>query len=541
MARALRTWPLITPMTRTLLAAALLAIGHVSVASAAPAWCKDATFDDDYKLEDLSNKDLDFMIVAYAQATCKPNAEAKASAAKIETARQAWGKKLGMQEADWAEAVAFANVGARPNTFITLSSKDLSQFTALDQYWAIKDGLKTSTGSSFDRRDYLADMFEPNLTEAGRMAYIEGCLNTSTVGNVPAVVYALCQADVDAFDMAKFGRQISADTAHPLDQKMAMRIRAYGLPARIKEHKANVEKIWAKDEAYKKVWEAAAKGRAEFASRMAARKDLIALATRMDSAIFFGSRKMIEGCEAPTQEAFDKIIQDHVPAALFDGVEKDIPKPYDPSQKDETSVGAKLAPLLLDIPEVSFIAVPYSVCHKKSPTTEYLHAAFQYVPGYRGPRGAAYTAIAQAKIVLDDMNATLSYPLANKPFTQNVQPTASAGGVVKSVTEDGDVIVVALEKLKVKRTECLKSHETNRVSRINSDGSVSYERVCDQEGTVTYDETPFDFRFDKRFKPFLKKGVVFSAVGDRRLSSLLVVWPSAKAKTPSSVFGQAVK
>jgi hypothetical protein len=526
---------------KTLIAATLLALCHVGTASAAPDWCKDAQFDDDYDLKDLSSKDLDRVFSTFAKATCKPNAEAQASAAQINTARQAWGKKLGMQEADWAEAVAFANVKERPNTTITFSSKDLSQFTALDQYWAIYNSMSLPGGYTYDRRDYLADMFEPNLSEAGRLAYIEKCIDYPFATFNPAVVYALCQADIDAFNPAKFAQQVTADTKHPAEQKMALRIRAYGLPARVKEHKAAVEKIWAKDEGYKKLWDAAAKGRADFASRMGSRTDLLALATRMDSAFFLSSRKMVEGCEAPTQEALDKIIADKVPLALFKGVDKDIPKPYDPSKKDESSVGAKVGPSLVDIPEVAFIAGPYAQCHKEAPTTKYLNASLYYVPGYRGPRGAAFTSITKEKVVLDDMNATIDYPKANQPWLSRLYTTESAGGVVKSVREEGDILLVSLEKLTVKRQECVQSHRTNRISRINSDGSLSYELICDKMGTVTYDETPSDFRIEKKWKSHLKKGVVFSAVGERQLGALLAVWPSKDAKNPSVVFGQAVK
>ncbi len=528
-------------MTKALLAGSLLALCHVGTASAAPDWCKDATFDDNYDLRDLSSKDLDRVFATFAKATCKPNAEAKASAAQITTARQAWGKKLGMQEADWAEAVAFANVNERPQTTITLSSKDLSQFTALDQYQAIRDSMPLPGGYTFDRRDYLADMFEPNLTEAGRLAYIERCIDYPYATFNPSVVYALCQGDIDAWNPAKFAQQVSADKAHPPEQKMALRIRAHGLPARIKEHREKVEKIWSQDEGYKKLWEAAAKGRAEFASKLGSRTDLLALATRMDSAWFLSSRKMVEGCEAPTQAALDKIIADHVPASLFEGLEKDIPKPYDPSKKDESSVGMKVAPQLIDIPEVAFVTGPYSECHKKAPAAQYLSAALYYSPGYRGPRGAAFTAITKAKVVLDDMNATIDYPTWSQPWLQVLESTESAGGVVKSVREEGDLLLVSLEKLSVKRQECVKSHRTNRITRINSDGSLSYELICDKMGTVTYDETPADFRIEKKWKSLFKKGVVFSAVGSRVLGAPLAVWPSKHAKAPSAVFGQAVK
>lgn len=516
---------------KTIIAACVLALCHVGTASAAPAWCKDANFDDRYDLKDLSSKDVGEVIITFAKATCKPNAEATAAAAQIETARQAWGKKLVMQEADWAEAVAYANVKGRPDWTYALSSKDLSQFTALDQYQVIFFGL------GFDRSDYLADMFEPNLTEAGRLAYIEKCLDQPVVAYIPSVAYALCGADVKAFDIQKFGQQISADRAHPLDQKMGMRIRGYNAPKTLETYRKKALEILQMDDGYKKLWEAAAKGRAEFASRMGGRKDLLALATRMDSALFLKSRKMIEGCEAATQEALDKLLAEKVPVSLFKDVKKDIPKNED--KKDAKSVGAVIAPLLIDIPEIAFIAGPYAECHKNSEMASFLTGALYYTPGYRGPRGAAYTAITKEKILLDDTAAKIDYPPVGQPFLSGGS-ASSTGGVVDSVREEGGMLVVSLPKMTSKGEECVKEHYGNRITRINSDGSLSYEWFCDKWATVTYDVTPKDYRFDLKWKSFLKKGAVFSVM-DRSVPTPLVLWPSADAKTPTVMFGQPVK
>src|SRR5215467_3702757 len=87
----------------------------------------------------------------------------------------------------------------------------------------------------------------------------------------------------------------------------------------------------------------------------------------------------------------------------------------------------------------------------------------------------------------------------------------------------------------------LQSHPTNRISRINSDGSISYERICDKMGIVTYDDTPADFRIEKKFEPLLKKGVQFSAVGSPVLGAVLAIWPRKDAAVPTMVLGAAVK
>jgi hypothetical protein len=447
-----------------------------------------------------------------------------------------------MTEADWAEAVAFANVGERPGD-IQISGKDLAAMSALDQYQVIRNNMRSVNGygSGFDQADYLADMFEPNLTEAGRLAFIERCIDYPAATYIPVVIFAQCQADIDAFDKAKLAQQISADKLHPGEHKLALRLRAYTMPARLKEHAAKVQKVFATDAGYKKLWDAAASGRAAFASTLGKNAELLALATRMDSAFFFQSRKMYDGCEAPTQEALTKIISSKVPASMFKGAGRDMPKPRDSTDKDDGSVGSKVAPVMIDIPELAFITGPYAQCHKKSPTASFLTSALYYVPGYRGPRRAALTAMTKEKVVLDDMKATIDYPKAGQPYIEGLGGVSSAGGVVKSVRVEGDVLLVSLEKLLVKREECVQSHRTNRVTRINGDGSLSYELICDKMGSVTYDDTPADFRIEKKFQPLLKKGVQFSAVGSGVLGAVLAIWPKKGAPVPTIVLGAEVK
>lgn len=513
-------------------------VAHVSSASAAPAWCKDAQADDRYDLGDLSSKDPERVVKTLVKATCKPNPEAQANAAQIEAARQAWGKRLVMSDADWVDAVAFTNDSSidRPD----LSTKDPAAMTALDQYKVIQYGIPNSNAMSggYDNPDYLTDMFEPNLTEAGRFAFIERCIDYSAVTYMPAVVYAQCQADIDALDKAKFGTQLRADTAHPGKYKMWLRFRLYGLPARLKKHAENVAKVHATDAAYKKLWDAAARGRAAFASTIGADKELLALATRLDGALMFQSRKLYDGCEAPTEAALAKAIGTKVSASLFKDAGRDMPKAKDDwgSKQDYTSVGTRVAPLLSDVRELMFAAGPYIQCHTKAGASAgFLGGLHDFSVGFRGPRRAALDAMTHEKVVLDDMSATITYPKTSVPFRGGKIDTA--GGVVKSVKEDGDLLLVSLEKLMVKREECVQSHYTKKIVRINSDGSISYELICDKYGTVTYDDTPADFRIDKRFKPLLEKGVQFSAAG----SDVLAIWPSKDAKAPSYVLGTEVK
>jgi hypothetical protein len=102
--------------------------------------------------------------------------------------------------------------------------------------------------------------------------------------------------------------------------------------------------------------------------------------------------------------------------------------------------------------------------------------------------------------------------------------------------------VVTLERFIVKRKECVESHRGKRISRINPDGTIDYELICDKMGIVEYDQTWADFKIKAVYAPLLKKGVKFSAVNaNDGAADLLVTWPNKKTDVPSWLLGAKVK
>jgi hypothetical protein len=317
---------------------------------------------------------------------------------------------------------------------------------------------------------------------------------------------------------------------------MSMRLRLLDLPARLKEHAAEIQKLFGKDEAYKQVFDVAAKARTEWAAGLGADTKLVDLALAMDTGALSQSRKALEGCEDRTSAALVAEIA-KLPAKTFAGM-KDIR--MDPFG----GFAANAGPVLMKNPAVSFVVISYVLCHTKSPTGEFLAAYLQDTPGYRGPRTAAMTKIMAEKIVLDDMNARVEFPtFSSRPYWRSHGSIGSAGGVIAAVKPGDDAVTVELEKTLVKRMECIKSHPTNRISRILPDGKIEYERICDQTGMVTHDTTWGDFKIKKEFAPLLKKGVVFSSVHgqDDKGADIVAIWPSKNAELPSLVLGAKVK
>lgn len=525
---------------------------HVGTASAAPAWCKQLPTSVDYNLRDLSADEPVTVLITLAFATCRPTPEASAAAAQIEASRQAWGKKFSMSDADWADVVALSQTergsSGRPLKLPVLSVKDYTKATPLDQYSVIYQKLDSARGLGLDFAggDYAADMFEPGLSETGRFAVVDACLDFNpNATNAPAF-FAMCQADLDTFDRTKFLTELRTDTAHAADGawRQYLRLRLATVAKRMTAHAEQVKKILAKDEQYKKLWDGAAKGRAAYAA-VNIDKSLAALAARLDTAVVFQSRKMFEGCEAETEAAVDKIIREKVSASAFKDFPRDQPAgkfDYEsPNRIATPTFGTAAGPILADIPELMYAMNPYIMCHKPDDQmSDFLKGLLAYRPQLRGPRRAALAGMLREKIVLDDLNAKVEYPYSEQPYPTSNPTTSTAGGVVSTVKddeEDKNYVLVEFAKVMEKGEDCIQSHYTNRVTRVNSDGSLSYEFICDKWGPVTYDVTPAGMRILKKYKPLLKKGVQFAQYG----GLLVAAWPSKTAKVPSHILGVEVK
>ncbi len=521
-------------MNKMIAASVVAVLCHVGTASAGvPGWCKEAQ-DARYDLKDLSSTEMGTVIATLALATCKPTSEASGSAAQIEAARQAWGKKLLMIDADWADAVAYANAGGRPEA-LELSVKDLTAMTPIDQYIVIS--------GARDHEDYYTDMFEPNLSEVGRLAFLDKC--TASTDERRAATYAQCQGDIDAFDKAKLAAQLRSDP-HPRANKMALRLRAYGMTKQIAAHQDFVKKTFhAKDPAaYKQLWDAAAKGRARWTSTMTD-KSLLALVTKLDSATLYQSRKQFDGCEAPATAALEKAIREKVPASLF----KDIPldgtmdrqkleREFEYSKRVASSWAAAAAPRLASVPELMLASIAFIECDKTDQDiAEFLRQLFHEGPGFRGPRLAALDAMRREKIVLDDMNAKIDVGSARQMFEDKYGTMSSSGGVVHSTTEENDKLTISFAPNTQMEDDCVKSHYTKRILGYNSDNSPRYELICDKIGKVKVDHSAESMVVDKKYKPLLKKGTQFSRFGE----VVLAVWPTPKSTQPSHFLGVEVK
>lgn len=520
---------------KLLAAVALGALGTWGArsADAEPAWCKGAKFDDDLDLRDLSSPDAEKAMVTFAHAACAPSAEAKARLADIEKTRAAWGKRLGMVEADWADVIAWIATREGRDLKLEYSTKDLTQYTPIDQYKAFADGLPVLEGRRWEFKNaiYIADVFDTNLSEVGRYGYIEECLKASggvATSAPPAADWAICQYDIDRFDRAKFDAELRADKVHTGDVKMKLRFQAMDLKKRLAAHAENVAKAKKLDPVYPRMFEIAAAGRTEWEAGLGKNTELLALVRKMNAALWSKSRKAIEGCEAPTRAAVQAAIA-KLPASTWKGM-KD-------TKQSHVGFASQAAPVLMADPEINLATEAFVMCDQKSSTSHFFAAAVVKAPPFRGPRTMGFARMLSEKLTLDDLEAKIVWPNNERPYHRGMSDIASEGGVIDKVTVDGDTAIVSQEKVYEKVEDCLESHYGKRILRVNPNGTVDYELICDKWGIVQYDETPRDSKLDKAWAPLLEKGMRFSASG----RDLIAIWPNKKSDTPTWILGVNVK
>lgn len=519
-----------------LAALTVFGVAHAGV----PAWCKGASVESD-DLRGLSSKEPEEVIKAFVSAACAPSAEANERRAEIEAARQAWSKRLGMIDTDWADAVDYVTNGTTKEAEI--KTKVFATASPIDQYAVITRGLDGEpSGRTIAKSDayYAADMFEGRLSDVGRYGFLKAtCLDVQpgiytpkggTQGN--EVQWALCQQDLEHFDLTKFQNELRADGTHGGAIKMRLRLDTYRLPKQLKDHADQVTKLLAADEANKKLFAVVAAARSEWATGIGTNTKLLELVLAMESARFAQSRKQLDGCVETTRAALAESVS-AFPAKAFAGFK-------DKRQGALSGFARSAAPVLAQSPAFGLAAIAYVQCNDKDDIATWLLRILEHAPGSRGPRNAALAKARAAKITYDNVEAQLSFPQV-RPFGGQYLDGEffgdSAGGEIKSVKRAGETLRVELVKSLVTSTECVKEHYTKKVERIRDDGVVVYALACDKTGVVTHDTSWAPFELDPQYAAVLKPGQVFSASGKH----VIAIWPNAKAKEPSWVLGASLK
>jgi hypothetical protein len=501
-----------------------------------PAWCAtpgveeltrgNANIDEAVKKEDPA-----WAMYYLVAASCSHDEEVDDRRGELEAARQYWNQQLDMTDADWADVAVWATA-AQGSRYAGLGQLrldyDATHTRAWSSYDAVEQYLAIAGASSRTDITYLADALGANLSELGRFAFVEQCLEGGT--DAREVRWAVCQPDVAAFDPARLAAELRASVkAHDGFQRTIIRLDVRRVRAKLAAHAAEVKALIAGDEAYGKLFALADAARKDWDAHAKERAPLLALMTSMEDARITQSRKAYAGCLDRTWPALTAAIG-KLPARTFDKIRDD-------ADHGKTFLDQAIPQIIAD-PDAYLAALAFVTC--RADDTDALATMLgPYVtntPGFRGPRTATITAIANAAITLDDRNATLRFPFADR--SDWYHPSYSSGGgsgrgVVATAKVDGGKLHVTFVKKLVKQTQCAESRETGRVDRIDADGTVRYTYVCVRSETVTVDKAPDPQDVDARYAAGVKPGVYVSLWGD----IVQAVWPSATAATPIAVVG----
>ncbi len=460
-----------------------------SAAASPPDWCKGATEKltaSERDLKDLpGNADAEDAVETIVAQSCFPDADYAQYNKNVDAALLEWSRRLEMTDADWVDAASYTQtlrVGhGRPSITRPEDKKAWTTLSPVDQFARIPDsGMGMSNSGSISDATYLVDALGDHLAMAGRLAYIQVCMRSEN-----PVMWAMCQPDIDAFDRKKVAAELRSDTSHEAYDRMLVRFASYQASLALPKHADKVKKLRASDSGYEQMFKVAAAAWKDFGGVDA---KLLQLMTEIDDARVTKSRKASAGCVDRTWAVWKSVVE-KIPAKSFGALASE-----DASEKFwflPRALG-----LIVATPNGYLASLAHNLCtgleDKQDYLTRELGSAVKYLPGFRGPRNAAHSALRLQTITLDDRDARIEYPELNRPWIQTGGGSSGGGmGEIAKVTASGDTTKIEFARVKTKQQDCVRGHRTNRVTRITSDGSLEYEYICQAWKTVVIDEPPF--------------------------------------------------
>ncbi len=489
-------------------------------AEASPEWCNAAGVNraPENVNDAITDPDVRDALAHLVGASCSKDHRAIERATELESARARWNQELDITDAEWATDVvvwATRSQGARNSPILSYDNK---------QAWSTLDPIAQYAlmfNSSNDRH-YVTDALGDQLSEAGRLGYVQVCLDSRK-----PTEWALCQPDIEALDRKKLAAELRADKLRTGFERMTIRIAYQLVQPKLVARAAAIKQLVAKDPGYAKLFELAAAARRTWVAHP---PDATALAAAraMDDARVTNSGKAFEGCEDTTWKAFATTVS-AIPAQKFADLK---PAPLDFIYG---SVG-----VLVNDPDTYLAAVALYTCQARKPDAliRFLGSAMKRWPGFRGPRSAGLTAMITGAVTLDDRDAKIEYPDIQRGdwFRGDSSTRGGGGGPVAAVKPDGAVTKVDFVKKLRKEKVCSDWKDTNQVVQISPSGALIYGYTCLKYESVTINDASRPQTVNSRYAGGVKAKTSVAIIED----VVLAVWPKAGA-APSMVFGVAVK
>lgn len=519
------------------------ALGAATPAAAQPAWCDQpgadrlTSYNVKYAIDNTGTDGL----VDLVGVLCDPR-EQEGRGAEVEVARKRWAKELYLTDADWAEVRIWAALGGSDRNVVSMlldprgTSRGFSRaklawsdLTPMDHFAVMQNGYPADSDTESHDPSYVADALGTKLTEVGRLGYI---LTICRKGELRPIDLARCIGDIAVLDRKKLLQELRADrdNRYSVAERMWIRLGVRWLDQNRAVLEEQVKKWKAKDPAYAKMFEIAAEQRKLWSEHQKTHAALLDLTLAMEDARATGSRKRYEGCDARTWDAWKTAIGAMPQSAFSDVV---IEGEWD------TYTDAAAGAILRD-PAGYLASVALILCHEhdenRDGLVEKLATHYKLWPGARGPRTSIQAAILQAGLELDDRTERIELPKIERVYRTKNYGTGARLATFASAKRAGkgsDNVVLTWAAKAVKHSQCVDMRTSRRISRIDANGNVQYERTCMKYKNVVSRTTIDPMTVNGRYAAGLKKGMLVAMIGN---DVPFIAWPKG-GKTPTIIAG----
>jgi len=446
---------------------------------------------------------------------------------KLTAARERWSKRLELSDAEWKDVAAYTTHRGGSPSDAEIQKRGVESLTPLEQF----DLIANADGRKAGGEAWMTDILGSHLSETGRLAFLERCIEKV---DPDPVEMASCAPDAAVFDAHKVFAEMHADTSAHAGKRIKLRLLADRIRRAIPKFKDRVAALVKQDPAYGKMFDIATDTAKEWNAMYAANDPNVDLAFHMDHARLTNSRKAFDGCGPRVVDAWRKAVS-AIPAKRF-------AKIYDDPDGTNWFRGRGM-PIALQNPDAYLAGYAMAICGSDSKDKfvgevggEVARESQRWT-GNRGPRASIVTRVTSADLQFDDRSVTLEQPTIDRGIPSGEGGGGGGLGVLAKVTPKGKMLHVEFVLKAEQGESCAEGSFSHRIEAIHDNGTIQYHYDCRKWKTVTMHSGSPPIDIDATYAGSLKAGMRASIIN----GVVDAAWPSAKSDTPVIVFGAPVK
>lgn len=471
-----------------------------------PTWCKDYHISEDQNIELRAfddhfgpQRDVKNDSIAYAEAMCAIRGKGIELKPKVMEMRAKWMKHHGLDELDFVTAVGLA----KRESWGAQGWETLGPAVAQ---------MKNASPLELDKAGAKASML-------GSFEWVRQCLGGLQEDNDgPPLSKLLCV--VEPLDVAKADAEIEAAPKINQEMRFVFRQRVRKLMKEQTRFKSALVALQKEEPAVGKLLAIAEKERAEWTKPSPPRAKLIAQLEAMEQATVSNKRSAFNGCEAPTMASWSEIVRS-----------RDLPA----VDRKDTRDSMRRAVFTTAEAYLAYRAFYLCVAGVSADGRSDDRIGSSVVRrGWRTSTIAAWFA-ASGQIKFDSRGLDMGMVIGNAGRESRTLADAEPGTIEK-LTPAGTNVVIHFKQVIEEYEECTDWVPTSQISRINSNGTVSYVNRCTKTGMVKHDRTPQSVEVEALFAEGLKPGMRLYADG-----APIVATANGKSSKPVWLFGVSLK